>query len=330
VLGLCVSVVACSASEAGEDAPSVAAPVDGHADVGGVNLHYRDYGGEGDLLLFVPGLYMTAQVYDALAPSFTDRYRVLALTNRWHGTSDTTGLDFDLDAVSADIAGFIDRFTEKPAVVAGWSTAGLMLTRLGRQRPDLVRTLVYLNAVWASVPIPPGLPRWPPGLGTVDSVYPSLEAAAKSRQPSLNISSTSKVLDLMAASLVRRDDGMYAWGPPTGTRVEDRVLAYYDSSAVYDGLDLPVLAVQVETARAVAADYEARGFPRDTIDLALRWIREYDDVSRRHGIEALRTAVPDAQVVILDTVNHNFVIENPDVVAPIINDYLDRIAGERD
>ena len=63
----------------------------------------------------------------------------------------------------------------------------------------------------------------------------------------------------------------------------------------------------------------------ETIDLALRWAREYDLVSREKGIEALLAAVPDAEVVTLDDVNHNFVIDNPDVVARLINDYLDRI-----
>jgi len=64
---------------------------------------------------------------------------------------------------------------------------------------------------------------------------------------------------------------------------------------------------------------------RTRSDLALRWYREYYYVSLDRGVQALRAAVPDAKVVVLDDINHNFVIENPDVVARIINDYLDRI-----
>lgn len=90
-------------------------------------------------------------------------------------------------------------------------------------------------------------------------------------------------------------------------------------------MDVPVLAIQTDNSSAMAADLEAHGMPRDTIDLALRWVREYELVSKEKGIEALLAALPDAEIVTLDDVNHNFVIDNPDVVAGIINDYLDRI-----
>lgn len=315
------------AAESSEDRsmdPPAAEPVDGYVDVGGINLHYRDYGGAGDLLVFLPGFYMFAHVYDRLAPHFTDRYRVLALTYRGHGTSDTTGLDFDLDTLADDVAGFIDHFTDDPAVVVGWSMAGLVMPRLARRRPDVVRTLVFANAVWASVPLPEGLPRWPPGAVTPDSVYPSPEAAAEHLKPSMNITSTAALIGILEGDLYRREDGMYAWLPPTGTRAEERFLAWYDSAAVYEGIDAPVLAIQVKQGNALAADYEARGMSQDTTDLALRWVHEYYDVSLDRGIEALRAAVPDAEVIILDDLNHNYMIENPDVVARIIGDYLGR------
>ncbi|MGE0555267.1 MAG: alpha/beta fold hydrolase [Gemmatimonadales bacterium] len=318
---------ACGAASDGD--PSIGAeavgPLTGYVDVGGINLHYRDYGGTGDLLVFLPGFFMTAQVYDRLAPDFTDRYRVFALTFRGHGTSDTTGPDFDLDILARDVAGFIGHFTEDPAIVVGWASAGLVLPRLARERPDRVRALVFANAVWASVPLPAGVPRWPPGGTTPDSVYPSLEAAAEHLQGSMSITSTAAVIGVLAGNLRRRADGRYAWLPPFGTRAEARFLAWYDSAAVYDGLNVPVLAIQVHQGNALATNYEARGLPRDTIDLALRWVREYYDVSLDQGIDALRAALPDAEVVVLDDLNHNYMIENPDLIAPIIGGFLDRL-----
>ena len=320
---------ACGAESDGDASIDAGAgePVDGHVDVAGVNLHYRDYGGTGDLLVFVPGFFMTAHVYDRLAPHFTDRYRVLALTYPGHGTSDTIGPNFDLDTLARDVAGFIDHFTQSPAIVVGWASAGLVLPRLARHRPDRVKALVFANAVWASVPLPRGVPPWLPGATIPDSVYPSLEAAAAHLQGSMSITSTEAVIGVLAGNLHQRADGMYAWLPPSGTRAEERFLAWYDSAAVYDGLDLPVLAIQVHQGNALAADYDARGFPQDTIDLALRWVREYYDVSLNQGVDALRAAVPDAEVVVVDDLNHNYMIENPDVVAPMIDDFLDRFDG---
>lgn len=70
------------------------------------------------------------------------------------------------------------------------------------------------------------------------------------------------------------------------SRATDHIVAYYESVTVYDGIDAPVLAIQVEQSTAMAADLASRGSARDTINLALRWIRGYDDVSRHRGIEA--------------------------------------------
>lgn len=188
-----------------------------------------------------------------------------------------------------------------------------------------MRALVFANAVWAPVPLPPDLPRWPPGGNTPDSVYPSLEAAADHLGPAMNIRSTSALLGALNGYLYRREDGKYAWLPPFYTRAHERLYAYYDSSAVYDGLAIPVLAIQLQQqSDLIAADLASRGYPRDAIDLAIRWAREYDDVSRIRGVEALRAAVEDVEVVVLDDVAHNFVIDSADVVAGIINDYLDR------
>jgi len=328
VVGVMIAVVIGACAESSNTDGTARAqqpePLAGWVDVSGFDMHYRDYGGTGDLMLLVPGFYMTAEVYDQLAARFTDRYRVVAPTFRWHGLSDTTSLDFDLDTLAQDLSQFIDHFTDDPAIVVGWASAGLVLPRLARQRPDQVRALVFANAVWASVPLPEGLPRWPPA-PPLDSVYPSLEVAAERLQGPMNVTSTEVLVGVLRGSLRERSDGMYEWLPPIGTRAEDKFLAWYDSTAVYDGLDVPVLAIQVHQGNALAADHAARGISQDTTELALRWVREYYDVSLDRGSEALRAAVPEAEVVVLDDLNHNYMIENPDVVAPVIRGFLDRV-----
>ena len=331
-VALMLSTAACGAN-AEPDAPvglQVVEPSDDYVDVDGVRLHYRDYGGSGDLLVFVPGFFMTAHVYDRLAPYFTDRYRVLALTWRGHGLSGPAGADFDLDTLARDVEGFISHFSREPATVVGWVSAGLVLPRLARQRPDRIRALVLANGVWAAVPFPPGVPRWVPGATEPDTVYPSLEAAAEHLQGSMSITSTEVAIGVLGGNLGRRSDGLYSWLPPFGTQAEARFLAWYDSTSTYDGVDVPVLAIQVKAADALAADYEARGLPRDTTDLAVRWYREYYHVSLDRGSEGLRSAVPDAEVLVLDDLNHNYMIENPEVVAPLIRRFLERVASQSD
>ena len=66
----------------------------------------------------------------------------------------------------------------------------------------------------------------------------------------------------------------------------------------------------------------ARGFPSDPAEAIRRWSRDYDDVSKRRAVEALVTAIPDARVVVLENVSHNFVMEDPDVVVGLLNEFL--------
>ena len=323
-LGLCLLIAACVPADGGEDA-APPAPEKGHVDIDGVTLEYRDYGGTGDLLLFVPSLFMTADVYDRVAPHFTDRYRVLAVTHRWHGTSEQTGLDFTLDTLALDLAGFIEHFTDEPAIVVGWSQAGMLLPRLARLRPADVRALIFANAVWEPMEVPPGLTM--PGQISPDSVYPSLEAAADDLQPLLAVD-RPKALKLLSSVFRQREDGAYIMGPPFDSpEVFTRFAALADAwtGDDYDGIGVPVLAIRVQQSKARAAELARRGLPQDSIDMGVRFVTEYDDVRNTRGLARLLAAVPDAEVVVLDDVSHNFVIESPEVVSRVVDDFLHRI-----
>src|SRR3954468_7461143 len=68
----------------------------GFVTVSGVKLHYLDWGGKGKVLLFLTGLGNSAHIFDDIAPKFTDRFHVLALTRRGHGQSDQPAAGYDL------------------------------------------------------------------------------------------------------------------------------------------------------------------------------------------------------------------------------------------
>ena len=48
----------------------------------GIRLHYLDWGGSGPTLIFLTGMGSTAYIFGKIAPRFTDRFRLLALTRR--------------------------------------------------------------------------------------------------------------------------------------------------------------------------------------------------------------------------------------------------------
>ena len=74
----------------------------------GVRLHYLDWGGAGETLLFLHGMGDTAHIYDELAPKFTNQFRVLGLTRRGHGESEIPETGYDTATLVEDIRQFLD------------------------------------------------------------------------------------------------------------------------------------------------------------------------------------------------------------------------------
>ncbi len=57
----------------------------GFVHVNGVKLHYLDWGGKGETILFLTGALCTAHDFDNLASKFTDRFHVLGVNPSWTG-----------------------------------------------------------------------------------------------------------------------------------------------------------------------------------------------------------------------------------------------------
>ncbi len=121
--------LACTNGQGPADRPvefEIVVPQDRYARVNGVQLHYLDWGGDGDLQLLVPGLSHTAHTYDAIAPAFVDRFRVVAV-------SEKPGTPFDLATLVDDLDAFLGLFPDRAIILAGQSYAGMELPRLARR-----------------------------------------------------------------------------------------------------------------------------------------------------------------------------------------------------
>jgi non-heme chloroperoxidase len=117
--------------------------------INGVKLHYLDWGGkEGETLLFLTGFGHSAHIYDELAPRFTDRFYVLALTRRGHGQSDKPERGYDAQTLTEDVRLFLDHLNIKRVSLIGHSMAGKELTLFARLYPERVSRLVFLDAAY--------------------------------------------------------------------------------------------------------------------------------------------------------------------------------------
>jgi len=116
--------------------------------VNGIRLHYLDWGGSGEVLLFLTGMGCSARLFEQLAPRFTEMFRVFALTRRGQGESDYPETGYDPDTLIDDIHDFMDAKNFVKAVLVGHSLAGIELTHFTEKYPDKVLKLIYLDGVY--------------------------------------------------------------------------------------------------------------------------------------------------------------------------------------
>jgi pimeloyl-ACP methyl ester carboxylesterase len=121
-------------------------PRDGFVTVGGIRLHYIDWGGDGPPVLFLTGLGDSAGMFAGLATRFTDRFQVLGLTRRGQGQSDRPDSGYDPRTLADDIRAFMDVVGMERTTLIGFSAAGSEMTRFAALYPSRIDRLVYLDA----------------------------------------------------------------------------------------------------------------------------------------------------------------------------------------
>ena len=123
-------------------------PADQFVNANGIRLQYVDWGGTGDVILFLPGLGDDIHRFDTLAPRFVDRFHVVGFSRRGQGASDKPGAGYDTDTLAEDIRGFLDALQIARVDLIGHSIAGMEMTRFAMKYPQRLRHLVYLDAAY--------------------------------------------------------------------------------------------------------------------------------------------------------------------------------------
>jgi len=172
-----VLLVGCSDTGTGpeEDTnpePTPEYPLDGFVTVApGVDLHYLDFGGEGNPILLLAGLGNTANVFRGLTPLLTDHHRVLALTRCGFGRSSQPSTGYDPATLAGDVAAVLDDLGIQKADLVGHSIAGEEMSRFAVDYPERLDRLVYLDAAYdRTLPSDPLTAAWatPPAPDAAD------------------------------------------------------------------------------------------------------------------------------------------------------------------
>jgi len=278
----------------------------GFITVNTVKLHYLDWGGAGETLLFLHGMGGTAHFYDHFAPKFTNQFRVLALTRRGHGDSEMPERGYDTATLVEDVRQFLDALKIHRVVLAGHSFAGDEVTRFAAMYPDRVIKLVYFDSAYDHSRIPAKL-RWKPLHGGVPEALPTKE---ESESP----------------------DGGRQWvmrtsGEQKGRMIYSMIVGTYAETHEYRKIKAPTLAFfATGYCPASPASAKCLGFDQKRI---LGWIESLPEAERKEAqelleakrqyfeqeIEHFRREIPNGRTIVFTNADHLCFIEGePEVL----------------
>jgi pimeloyl-ACP methyl ester carboxylesterase len=122
-------------------------PTDRIARIGGLDLHYLDWGTVGRAaLVCLHGITQTAHSWDEVAPALARTHHVRALDQRGHGDSSwAPDGDYRIATQNRDVEAFVGTVVAAPAVLVALSMGGLVAMTLAVRVPDLVRALVLVD-----------------------------------------------------------------------------------------------------------------------------------------------------------------------------------------
>jgi len=120
---------------------------DGTTTLGGLRLHYIDWGAAGcPPLLLIHGGAQTAHSWDEVAPDLSRDHHVLAIDQRGHGDTDwAPGGRYRRADFVADIRAFLDDRGWSAATIMALSLGGLNSLAFAAAHPERVRGLVVVD-----------------------------------------------------------------------------------------------------------------------------------------------------------------------------------------
>jgi non-heme chloroperoxidase len=286
VLPMMISASLSAQSDGTDKSPHKA----GFMTLNSVKVHYLDWGGKGDTLLFLHGQGDTAHRYDDFAPRFTNQFRVLGLTRRGHGESEISETGYDTATLGEDVRQFLDGLKIQRVVLAGHSFAGDELTRFAVVYPDRVIKLIYFDSAFDHSRVPESL-RFKPLHGWNPGWLPTKE---ESESP----------------------EGRRRWvnryfGEQRGRAMYSMMEGTYSETHEYSKIKAPALAFfaigyekDVDTAEKLPEPQ------RQNVQEFLKTQRKYHE----QEIEHFRGEMPNGRVIVFTNAAHQFPLDREDEV----------------
>jgi 3-oxoadipate enol-lactonase len=116
------------------------------ASINGITLHYKLEGqADGIPLVFINALGTDLRIWDGLIPSFAESYAIVRYDKRGHGLSDCPPAPYTLRNYSDDLFGLLDHLHIEQAILVGISFGGMIALDFAYMYPERVKALVLCD-----------------------------------------------------------------------------------------------------------------------------------------------------------------------------------------
>lgn len=109
-----------------------------------IQMAYKEYGSNGDVIIFIHGLGSNMKAWNKNIPYFANNYRCLTIDLPGYGKSSFGDYDYSMNFYAQTIAEFIEKLGFNKVHVAGHSMGGQIAITLALARPDLVQSLILI------------------------------------------------------------------------------------------------------------------------------------------------------------------------------------------
>jgi len=127
--------------------------------VNGASMRYEDYAGTGDTVVFIHGLMLPSESFEAQVAALRGRYRVLTYDLRGQGKSEKTAEGLTIDGLTSDAIVLIESLAQGPVHLVAFSMGTFIALRVAARRPELVRTLCLIGPS-AEAEDPSNMPKY--------------------------------------------------------------------------------------------------------------------------------------------------------------------------
>lgn len=263
----------------------------------GLNIFYRDYGGQNDgtPIICLPGLTRNSRDFDALANYLSNRRRVITVDFRGRGFSDydPTWQNYHPLTYVADTWNLLDLLHIKTVIIVGTSLGGLCAMAMAAQQGERIAGVV-MNDIGPEIN-PAGIARISEYTGRAAPVTSWAEAAQQTK-------------DIYGEWLPGLSDDDFMRLARRGFREIDD--------------DIPRLDMDVNIGRAVREIGPQKGDPWElfaalqNVPVTLLW-GVLSDILTEDIIEKMKAAKPDIQVAPVAARGHVPLLDEPESLAAI-------------